>query len=166
MKKYLFLFILLISSAAVFAIVDTVTVPIYRQLFHDKINEEQRLLDKLDGTLDGVINVTHNVEINFAITDIMMRKINELEDFVELNNRLSTNNQKIRYLGYIENVVKTVKYSLKSKELNPVYVPLVIENFEKIMIANIDSFSMASEILKAPYQVGNKCGNICRKQGI
>jgi len=154
MKKYLFLFILLISSAAVFAIVDTVTVPIYRQLFHDKINEEQRLLDKLDGTLDGVINVTHNVEINFAITDIMMRKINELEDFVELNNRLSTNNQKIRYLGYIENVVKTVKYSLKSKELNPVYVPLVIENFEKIMIANIDSFSMASEILKAPYQVG------------
>ncbi len=154
MKKYIFLYILLMSAAEVLASRDTVTVPIYRQLFHDKINEEQRLLDKLDGTVDGLIKATHNTEINLAITDIMTRKINELEDFVELNNRIVTNNQKIRYLGYIETVVKTVKYNLKSKDLNPVYVPLLIENFENILIANIDSISMVAEIQKVPYQVG------------
>ncbi|HMK03376.1 MAG TPA: hypothetical protein VK489_04260 [Ferruginibacter sp.] len=154
MKKNLFLLILLVSSANVFANGDSVIIPIYRQLFHDRINEEQRSLDKMDGKLDGMIRATHNAEINLAITDVMTRKINDLQDFVERNTKIPTNNQKIRYLNYIENVVKAYKKGWKSKELNPVYAPLLIENFEKIMNANLDSNSMAPYIEKASYQVG------------
>ncbi len=154
MKKILFLCVLLISSAPVFANMDSVIVPIYRRLFHDRINEEQRLLDRLDGKIDGQIKPTHNVEINLAITDVMIRKIDELEDFVERNTSIATNNQKIRYLNYIENVVRAFKNGWRSKSLNPVYAPVLIENFEKIMIANIDSISMAGYIDKVPYQVG------------
>lgn len=157
MKKNILLFILLISFAGVFANTDTLKVPkvpIYRQLFHDRINEEQNLLDKLDGKADGLIKATHNVEINLAITDIMIRKIDELQNAVELNDKVVTNNQKIRYLSYIENLVKAFRYGLKSKEFNPVYAPLLVTNFEKIMAVSIDSLSMAALIDEAPYQVG------------
>lgn len=154
MKKYLFLFSLLLIAAPVFANVDTVKVPIYRQLFHDRINEEQRLLDRMDGKIDGLVKATHKPEINLAITDVMMRKIDLLQQSVEGNDKLGTNNEKIRYLNYIENVVKAFKYGLKTKELNPVFAPLLIENFEKIMTDNMDSLSMAADIEKVPYAVG------------
>ena len=88
MKKYLFLFFLLLTAVPVFANVDTVKVPIYRQLFHDRINEEQRLLDRMDGKIDGIIKATHKPEINLAITDVMVRKIDLLQNGVEGNERM------------------------------------------------------------------------------
>jgi hypothetical protein len=153
MKPYLFLFILSMTTITARADMDTVKVPLYRQLFHDKINEEQRLLDRSDGKLDGLIKATHKPEINLAITDVMTKKIDELQDAVELNSKLATNNEKIRYLGYIENLLKGFRYGLKTKELNPVYAPMLVENFEKIMLGNIDGTSMAPNIDKVPYSV-------------
>ena len=154
MKKYLLLCLLVIAFIPVFALQDSVIVPIYRQLFHDKINDEQIQLDRLDGKIDGLIRATHKLEINLAITDVMTRKIDEFENFVELNNKLATNNQKIRYLTYIENLLRAFKYSWRSKEFNPVYAPLLVETFEKIMKGNIDSVSMTAAIEQAPYEVG------------
>lgn len=154
MNKYLFLFLFLLSAMPVFASQDSIIVPLYRQLFHDRINDEQISLDKMDGKLDGSIRATHKPEINLVITDVLTRKINELQNFVELNGKIVTNNQKIRYLNYIENVLKAFKYGWKSKEFNPVYAPILIDNFEKIMIANIDSNSMAPYIESLNYQVG------------
>jgi hypothetical protein len=154
MKKYFFTSLLLIVFAPVFANQDSVIIPIYRQLFHDKINDEQMQLDKLDGRSDGIIRATLKPEINQAITDIMTRRIDEFQNFVELNEKLVTNNQKVRYLSYIENLLKAFNSGWRSKEFSPVFAPLLVETFEKIMKANIDNTSMVSEIEKAPYQVG------------
>ena len=154
MKKYVFLILILIAFTPAFALQDSVIVPIYRQLFHDKINDEQRLLDMLDGKTDGLISATHKPEINLVITDVMTRKIDEFENFVELNKKIVTNNQKIRYLSYIENLLKAFKNGWRSKEFNPVFAPLLVETFENLMKANIDSISIAPAIDKVPYQVG------------
>lgn len=154
MKKYLLSCLILISFTPVFAAQDSVIVPIYRQLFHDKIDNEQILLDQLDGKTDGFINLTHKPEINLAITDVMTRKVNEMEDFVERNNRIATNNQKIKYLTYIESLLKKFKYSYRAKEFNPDFTTQLVEAFEKIMIADTDSISMASEIEKSTYAIG------------
>lgn len=154
MKKYVFLILILIAFTPAFALQDSVIVPIYRQLFHDKINDEQRLLDMLDGKTDGLISATHKPEINLVITDVMTRKIDEFENFVELNKKIVTNNQKIRYLSYIENLLKAFKNGWRSKEFNPVFAPLLVETFENLMKANIDSISIAPAIDKVPYPVG------------
>jgi hypothetical protein len=154
MKKYLLICLLLISFAPAFATQDSVIVPIYRQLFHDKINNEQILLDQMDGKVDGLISLTHKPEINLVITDVMTRRVNELEDSVERNTRIVTNNQKIKYLSYIENMLKGFKRGLRSKDFNPVYAPLLFETFEKVMAADIDSASMTSAIESAPYNIG------------
>ena len=68
MKKYLLIGLLFISFTPAFAAQDSVIVPIYRQLFHDKIYNEQILLDQMDGKLDGIISLTHKNEINLVIT--------------------------------------------------------------------------------------------------
>ena len=154
MKKYLLFSLLIATVTPLFATQDTVKVPIFRQLFHDKINSEQLQLDKLDGKADGLIRATHKPEINLAITDVLTRKIDRFEDFIELNSKIPTNNQKVRYLSYVENLLKAFRYGWRSKEFNPVYTPLLVETFEKIMIANIDSLSMAKEIDEAPFEIG------------
>ncbi|MBC7423970.1 MAG: hypothetical protein H7334_11015, partial [Ferruginibacter sp.] len=146
MKKYLFSYLLLFAFTTVFAKQDSVIVPIYRQLFHDKINNEQIQLDRLDGKTDGLIRATHKPEINQAITYVMTKKVDEFENFVELNKKIVTNNEKIKYLGYIENLLKAFKQEWRSKEFNPVYTPMLVDAFEKILKKNIDSISMASEI--------------------
>ena len=154
MKKYLLIGLLFISFIPAFAIQDSVIVPIYRQLFHDKIDNEQVLLDQMDGKLDGMISLTHKPEINLTITDVMTRQINGLEDSVERNAKIVTNNQKIKYLSYIENLLRKFRYGCRTKEFNPVYAPQLFNTFDKIMTADIDSISMAPEIEKAPYNIG------------
>ena len=51
------------------------TIPLNRQVFHDKIKAEQKRADKADGLLDGLIKVGSNAEINLQVTDAIIRKI-------------------------------------------------------------------------------------------
>ena len=84
-----------------YAFSDTIKVPIQRQLFHDKINEEQKLIDKADGKQDGLVRVCANNDINIAVTDVMFRSINELQDSVETNTRIPNHKEKVLYLSLI-----------------------------------------------------------------
>ena len=160
MKKYLFSCLCLFLLSPVFAAQDSLVIPIYRQLFHDKIDGEQVQLDRMDGKLDSQIRVTHKAEINQAITYVMTKKVDEFENFVELNTRLSTNNQKIQYLTYIENLLKAFRREWRSKDFNPVYAPILVDAFEKILKVNIDSQSMAPIVEELPYQVGKMLTDI------
>ncbi len=163
MKKYLIFYLLLIAFTPAFAVEDSVIVPIYRQLFHDKINDEQLQLDKLDGKLDGQIRVTNKSEINLVITDIMTRNINALQIYVEKETKIKSNNEKIRYLGYIENLLKAFRNGWRSKEFNPVYTPILVTSFEKILKGDVDNESMAAEIDKTPYPVGEILAKIFKE---
>jgi hypothetical protein len=154
MVKNTSLFLLLfILRANAFAAIDTIKPPIQRLRFHDKINEEQKLLDKADGKSDGIIKVSDNEEINLAVTDVMMRKINDLQDSIEVNKKINSNNEKVRYLTYIESLLGSFRTNWRAKKIKGVYAPLLLSNFEKIMYATIDSQSMAPLIENAPYEV-------------
>ncbi len=154
MKKYIFSCLLLIAVTPVFAAQDSVIIPIYRQLFHDKIDQEQIILDQLDGKTDGLISATHKPEMNLVITGLLTRKIDSFQEFVELNEKIVTNNQKIKYLSYIESLLKAFKYGWRSKSFNPVETTDLVESFENIMKANIDSVSMVSQIDQVSYATG------------
>jgi hypothetical protein len=104
--------------------------------------------------LDGILSVTSNDEINLQVTDAIIREINELQDSVETNNKIVTNNDKIRYLRYIEEVVKDFRLGWLHKTLNPALAPMLINNFSDILQATIDSQSMAPLIEAMPYEIG------------
>lgn len=133
---------------------DTTTIPLNRQVFHDKIIAEQKRADRADGRLDGLIKVSTNPEINLQVTDAIFRKVNILRNDIEINRQLVTNNDKIRYLRYVENLVRDFTNNWREHTLVPALAPLLVDNFTDIMFANLKGESMAPLIQKVPYEVG------------
>ncbi len=161
MKKQIFLIpLFLIAAVHAFATFDTIKPPIERQRLHDKINEEQKLLDKSDGKLDGIIKASANDDINLIITDALIRRVNAIQDSIEVNKKIAANNEKVRYLIYVESLLKTFRTNWKANKIKPVYAPALIDNFEKIMQATIDSLSMAPYIYDAPYDISRITADI------
>ncbi|MGN6194583.1 MAG: hypothetical protein ACTHOB_06570 [Ginsengibacter sp.] len=154
--RFLFTFFLLISFIPFTASAsDTTNIPIGRRIFHDRIRDEQKLADKADGRLDGIIKVGNNPDINLQVTDALIRKINVLRNDVEVNDAgLPTNNDKVRYLRYIEDLLKDFIMAWKKHTINPSLAPLLVENFHAIFDANIKGENMTPIIQKAPYEVG------------
>ncbi len=152
MKK-LFIYLLFLSgSIPIYAQCDK--VPFQRIRFYDRIKDEQLKCDKADGKADSIIRVGKNEEINLQVTDALTRRINEIVCFIEANPRIPSNNDKIRQFNFVEELLRSFRISWKSRRFNPALTPLLVDNFEKILKANIDSQSMASLIDEVPYQVG------------
>ena len=154
MNKYFLHFIFLIFWGDAFAMADSTVIPIQRQRNHEVIREEQIRCDKADGKLDGMIKVSGNEEINLQVTDAIIRKVNSLTDFIETTEKVVSNNEKIRQLNYVYDVLINFKTEWISKRLNPVMAPLLIDNFEKLLKANIDTASIAPYINEVPYEIG------------
>lgn len=153
--RFLFYFFLLIPFLPYSASAsDTTNIPISRRIFHDKIKEEQRLADKADGHLDGLVKVSPNPDVNLQVTDALMRKINVLRNDIEINNAIPTNNDKVRYLRYVEDLLKDFILNWKTRKINPSLAPLLVENFDKIVKANIKGENMTPLIKEVPYEVG------------
>ncbi len=154
MKKALLYFSLIFSGINSFATSDSAVVPFQRQRFHDRIREEQTKCDKEDGKLDSFIKVSSNDEVNLLVTDALIRRINGLKDYVETSDKVTTNNEKIRQLNFIEELVRNFRLDWKRKKFNPLLAPALIDNFEKIFKANMDTLSMVPFIREAPYAAG------------
>ena len=156
MKKFITTIILSFIAFSTFAIADTTKIPypIGRAHFHDLIGEAQKLCDKADGKLDGMIRVSANNEINLQVTDAIMRKVDALQDYVEADTLISSNNEKVRNLVFIEQMVEGFLKGWRSRALNPVLAPLLVDNFTAILKANLDSQSMAPYINDVPFEVG------------
>src|SRR6185295_17718942 len=112
---------------------DTTNTPLNRQVFHDKIKAEQKRADKADGRLDGLIKVSTNPEINLQVTDAIFRKINVLRNDIESNSLLATNNDKIRYLRFVEFLIRDFTNNWKAHKISPNLAPLLVDNFREIM---------------------------------
>lgn len=150
---YLFIFSLFLPITS-FAGGDTTNIPIGRKVFHDRIKAEQKLADKADGHLDGMIKVGTNAEINLQVTDAIMRRVNVLRNDIESNDAIPSNNDKVRYLRYLESLVSSFVNSWKQHIFTPSLAPLLVENFTEILKANIKGQNMAPLIQKVPYEVG------------
>ena len=99
MKIYFLYFVLVMVGNTAFAMADSIVIPIQRQRNHERINEEQAKCDRADGQLDSIISVSGNQEINLQVTDALIRRINNLQDYVETNKNIISNNEKIRQLN-------------------------------------------------------------------
>ncbi len=154
MKKYFLPLLLVVVCSNAFGMADSVVIPIQRKLIHERINEEQAKCDKADGKLDGMIKVSANEEINLQVTDAIIRKINELQNNIESDAKVASNNEKIRQLNFVFQVVKDFKTEWISKRLNPASAPMLIDNFEEILFANIEGKSMVQYINDVPYEIG------------
>ncbi|MEO8852545.1 MAG: hypothetical protein ABI359_02125 [Ginsengibacter sp.] len=155
MMRFLFNFLLLliILPLAAAASGDTTDIPIGRQIFHDYIKRDQRLADKADGRLDGMVKVGSNQDVNVQVTDAIYRKINVLRNDIEMDS-VSSNNDKVRYLRYVDDLLRNFILGWRTHQFNPSLAPLLVDNFEEILFANIKGENMTPLIDKVPYEVG------------
>ena len=153
--KQIFLLItfMAFAFAGLAAIADTVRIPLSRQGFHDKIDLEQALTDKLDSKLDQQLHVSKNEEINLQVTDAFFRKLDGLQLWVEGNKEIATNNDKIRYLRLVENLVRSFRVGWKNKEIKPLGFPALYQTFESILKNLPAQKSMLPPLEAAPYEV-------------
>lgn len=160
MKQILLLFTFFTGSIAAFAQEDTMKVDFQRALFHDKIVKEQKLADKSDGKQDGILHVSSNDEINLQMTDVLFRRVNAIRYWVETNSNIKTNNEKIRYLGYIEDMLRNFRISWRNRSFNPLVFPELVNNFDDIIKANLDGRSIVPYISSASYEIARINGPV------
>lgn len=153
MKKTLLSIIFIFTFFASFAFGDTIIIPIQRQLFHDKIVKEQNLIDALDGKQDANMHAVANEDINLQLTDVLFRKVNELKNAVETNSNLVSNNDKVRYLTYIEDLLRNFRIDSKEKKINPLLFPVLINNFKEAIYLQSQGASVIKLVYEAPYEI-------------
>lgn len=154
MKPLYFIIICIISSLQAFALDDTtVVVPIQRRLWHDKINNEIKFLDKADGKADNQLKVGKNETINLQINDALFRRVKSVQDWIELNQDIKTNNDKIRFLIYVESLLKNFRSGWKKHEFNPVVFPDLMNCFEECIKAQAEKRSIVPFIEPAVYEI-------------
>lgn len=155
-----FFFLAAAFPMALFAGADTSNIPIGRQIFHEKIVAEQKRADKADGHLDGLIRVGNNSDVNLQVTDALIRKINILRNDIEVNDAISGNNNKVRYLRFIEYLLKDFLIGWKDHTLAPSMAPALVSTFTDVFYANIKGEDMTPIIEKAPYEIGKITASI------
>ena len=162
MKNILLPILLLCTCFSGFAYTpaDTIVVDFKRAFFHDKIIAEQKLIDKADGKADGVFHGSSNDEINLQLTDVLYRKINSLRQWVDTTSQIKTNNEKVRYLGYIEDLLRGFRIDWRARAINALEFPVLEQSFTEILKAQIASKSIVPYISEASYPVAKIESNV------
>ena len=145
-------FFLVLFDAVAFS--DTSNIPIGRKSRHDDIRNEQLNIDKLDGKIDGVLRASEDENINIQISDALYRKPNELRQWIETNDtQLPTNNDKVRFLRNIAEVLNYFKLSRKQNEIKNTDLPTLLSTFEQMLKARVTGQSILPILNAAPYMV-------------
>ena len=155
MKQYLLCIFIVFIWADSFASQDSVVVPLSRQLFHDRIDNEQLLIDMEDGKKDGMIRVSANESVNIQVTDALIRRINEFQYLLETNDSIVSSNEKIRQLNFIEIFLRYFRVEWEQNKIDPSLAPLLVDNFYKAWVANKDGNSILPFIAAIPYETGS-----------
>ncbi|MEO7802276.1 MAG: hypothetical protein ABIR81_09760 [Ginsengibacter sp.] len=163
MKQTGFSFVVLLISIKSFGFHDTTNIPISRQAFHDNIKLEQQKADRFDGKLDGIIKVGSIDDINLQVSDAILRKISALRNSIENDTLLPTNNDKVRYLRFVETLVKGFNTNWKGHKILPEIAPLLVDNFMAMMEANVRGRSISNLIDDVPYEAAVMNADIFRE---
>lgn len=156
MRSFRLIFFACISFIQTYASDTTrVKIPLIRQHFHDRIDKEQTLIDRLDGKADQTLNAGNNEEVRLMATESLYGKVDRMQNWVELNNRIVSNNDKVRYLRYIENVLILFRTGYRARELKLAQLPSVLDVFDEMMKANLDGRSLIPFVAAAPYETAS-----------
>ena len=125
-----------------------------RMLWHDKVDKEQQRLFLLGGSKDdSVMRLTRDEAVNLQITDALGRRVDELQQQIEFDSTLNTNNKK-RYLRGLTDVLSGFDKALVAKSIAPSLAPELIDAFIQAMELDKKGKSIEPVINTSPYEVG------------
>src|SRR5258708_29287799 len=104
-----------------------------RMLWHDYVDKEQLRLLQLGGVRnDSIVRLSKDEAVNLEVTDALIRQVDELQEQIELDSTLNTNNKK-RYLRGLTDVLQRFEKAVQSKEIPASQAPGLIDAFVRAM---------------------------------
>ena len=166
--RHLILFVVVFLAAVTarpqgVSVADTIKIPISykpaqnRELRHDYIDNEQKNILAADGKADDSFSPTNNDEINFLVTQSLVKKVDALQYLIETDSILD-HRLKVNYLSGLEYVLKYFKQNWKiksDKKVNPASLPVIISAYEQAMIKDRKGESVEPVINPLSYDAGS-----------
>jgi hypothetical protein len=145
------------------SVADTIKIPLAykpaqnRELRHDYIDNEQKSILAADGIADNRFAPTSNDEINFLITQSLVKKVDALQYLIETDSILD-HRLKVNYLSGLEYVLKYFKQNWKvnsDKKVNPASLPAIINSYEQAVLKDRKGESIEPVISPLSYDAGS-----------
>lgn len=155
MRKYVFTSLFAFCALAGFAqnriTFDTnaVKIPMSRVIWHENIDKEQKRTDRVDGKIDNFLKLTTNDDLNIQITDVILRRVDELQ--LDIERMDGDNNFKIGQLRSLRELLQAIASRAKEKEVPPL-IPQLFNSYEECMKLQANNQSMVPVFEKLPYQ--------------
>jgi hypothetical protein len=125
--------------------------PKNRELFHDYIDAQQRNVLKSDGRNDNQYTPSNVDEINFLVTQSLVKNIDELQCKIEKDSTLK-DQVKVRYLRGIESLLKFFITNTANRRVSPIILPDIISAYEKCVENDKRGLSIESIISSLSYE--------------
>lgn len=122
-----------------------------RELFHDFIDKQQRIILDLDKKRDDSrFTVSSNEEINNDLTYAVVSRVDQFQCRIETDTLLPAQ-QKVRYLKGMENVLRFFVVNVTSRKVTPLVIYNVIGAYENCVEADKNNQSILPIIHKLSY---------------
>src|ERR1043165_6506197 len=127
--------------------------PKNRELFHDFVDKQQKEILRSDAKADDEFTPSSDDEVNFFLTKAATRDVDWVQYRIEKDTTLNSQ-VKIKYLRGLENLLKYFNNNWRRGNVRPTKLPLVIEEYEKCMRADVANTGVDVIIDQLPYEVG------------
>jgi hypothetical protein len=127
--------------------------PKNRELFHDFVDKQQKDILKSDGKADDEFKPSSDDEVNFLLTKTATSSVDWVQYRIEKDTTLNSQ-IKIKYLRGLENLLKYFSNNWRKGNVRPTQLPVIIDEYEKCMRADIANTGIDIIIDQLPYEVG------------
>jgi hypothetical protein len=151
-----FLFLSLALSAQIDSAALVNFKPEFRRLInHEAITREQKNLLASDGKTDNELVVSSNEDINILLTGLLKKggSIDELKYKIETDS-LFDHRLKVNYLSGASNLLRYVRLNWRSKRVNILNLPSIIETYIQCVQKDRAGESIDTLIEALPYDAG------------
>lgn len=129
-----------------------VLIPINLQLWHDRISQQQNQALNMDGKIDKQATVSDDPELNTRVTQALVGDVNRMRTEIETS-KLDYRH-KVLYLNAIYGMLQSFNYQHRHGKFEVSQTPLLVKNFEEMMMADRKGKSIAPLLKEIPYDVG------------
>jgi hypothetical protein len=124
------------------------------QIWHDNVDKEQKhLLILGGGRYDSLIRLSKDENVNLQITDALIRQVDEIQEQIEFDSTLNTNNKK-KYLRGLEFLLQGFDRAYEHRSILPSAAPSLITAFEEAMQLDKKGQSIEPVVAGNTYAVG------------
>jgi hypothetical protein len=160
MKRGLVVLIFCLSAAFVFAQPIGTTpiampkVPAMRLLNHDYIDNNQKVITRLDGTDDDFFKATKNDSLNIAINDALHIMVDNLQAKIELNKNVD-DNSKYKWLRGVNDMLTSFISGYKTRLIKGYLLLDIIKGYDEALELEWQHISIKSVVEKYDFEVGD-----------